>query len=318
MSSSLRAILFNPAVGRVIALLLGFVVIAALVRYGRKVLLRRFEASSARYRVRKLLAFAGYVAAIVLILIIYSNQLAGLAVAFGVAGAGVAFALQEVIASVAGWVALTLSHWYSPGDRIQLGGITGDVIDIGILRTTLMECGQWVHADLYNGRIVRVTNSFVFKEPVVNYSGDFPFLWDEITVPVRYGGDRTRARAILEQVVNDVNGDYALHSREAWARMVQQYRIDNTPVDSMVTLIANDNWLEFTVRYVVDYRHRRDTKDLLFSKILDAFDATNGAVTFASSTFELVGAPPIVVRQDPAGAQAGGGAGTTVPESGSR
>jgi hypothetical protein len=47
-----------------------------------------------------------------------------------------------------------------------------------------MECGQWVNSDLYNGRIVRIANSFVFKEPVFNYSADFPFLWDEVTVPV--------------------------------------------------------------------------------------------------------------------------------------
>ncbi len=60
-----------------------------------------------------------------------------------------------------------------------------------------MECGQWVNADLYNGRIVRIANSFVFKEPVFNYSGDFPFLWDEIMVPIKYGSDYRLARQLL-------------------------------------------------------------------------------------------------------------------------
>ena len=64
-----------------------------------------------------------------------------------------------------------------PGDRVLLGGIRGDVIDISLLRTTLMELGEWVKGDQYNGRIVRVANSFVFKEAVLNYSADFPFLW---------------------------------------------------------------------------------------------------------------------------------------------
>lgn len=85
---------------------------------------------------------------------------------FGVLGAGVAFALQEVIASVAGWIAQSFGRLYDVGDRIQLGGIKGDVIDIGVLRTTLMECGGWVNGDQYNGRVVRVANSFIFKEPV--------------------------------------------------------------------------------------------------------------------------------------------------------
>ena len=127
----------------------------------------------------------------------FSDKLGGFTVAFGVAGAGVAFALQEVIASVAGWVAISVGSFYSPGDRVQVGGIRGDVIDVSILRTTLMEVGEWVAADLYTGRIVRVANSFVFKEPVFNYSGDFPFLWDEIVLPVRYGSDWKLAREML-------------------------------------------------------------------------------------------------------------------------
>ncbi|MBN1798381.1 MAG: mechanosensitive ion channel family protein [Spirochaetales bacterium] len=76
----------------------------------------------------------------------------------------------------------------------QLGGIKGDVIDISILRTTLMEIGNWVDGDLYNGRVVRIANSFVFKEPVFNYSGDFPFLWDELTLPIRYGSDLNKTK----------------------------------------------------------------------------------------------------------------------------
>jgi small-conductance mechanosensitive channel len=97
--------------------------------------------------------------------------LSSLTVALGVAGAGagIAFALQEVIASVAGWIALSFGQFYAVGDPVQLGSIKGDVIDIGVLRTTLMEIGEWVKGDQYNGRIVRVVNSFVFKEPVYNY-----------------------------------------------------------------------------------------------------------------------------------------------------
>ncbi|MEP7380653.1 MAG: mechanosensitive ion channel domain-containing protein [Gemmatimonadota bacterium] len=76
--------------------------------------------------------------------------------------------MQEVIASVAGWVALTFSCFYSPGDRVQLGGIKVDVIDVGVLRTTLMEIGEWVKGDHYTGRIVRIANSFVFTAPVFN------------------------------------------------------------------------------------------------------------------------------------------------------
>jgi len=237
--------------------------------------------------------------------VVFRNQLGGLTVAFGVAGAGIAFALQEVIASVAGWVAVALGNFYRVGDRVQLGGIRGDVIDVGVLRTTLMECGNWVNGDLYNGRIVRVANSFVFKEPVFNYSGDFPFLWEEITVPVKYGCDHRLAREIIHRTVTDVVGAYAGVAKESWKDMVAKYRIEDASVEPMVTLVANDNWMEFTARFVVDYKRRRTTKDEIFSRLLDAIDATGGRVALASATFELVGAPPVDVHLLGGGKQAG-------------
>jgi small-conductance mechanosensitive channel len=78
-----------------------------------------------------------------------------LSFAFGVVGAGVAVALQDVLASIAGAFSIGFSKLYAMGDRVQIGDTRGDVIDIGLLRTTLIETGNWVCRDLYNGRIVR-------------------------------------------------------------------------------------------------------------------------------------------------------------------
>jgi small-conductance mechanosensitive channel len=179
---------------------------------------------------------------------------------------------------------------------VQLGGIKGDVIDIGVLRTTLMECGEWVKGDLYTGRIVRIANSFVFKEPVFNYSADFGFLWDEITLPVKYGSDVGRARLILEAVTLEVVGDFAASAAQEWQRMLDKYRVEETPVAPVVTLVANDNWIEFTVRSTVHYKRRRVTKDRLFTRILEEIDKSHGQVSLASATFELVGLPPLDIR----------------------
>lgn len=214
----------------------------------------------------------------------------------GVVGAGIAFALQEVIASFAGWVAISFGQLYRPGDRVLLGGIMGDVIDISILRTTLMECGGWVRSALYNGRIVKIANSFVFKEPVFNYSADFAFVWDEITIPVRHDSDRAMARELLLKAATDIVGADVPNAQAEWRRMVHKYLIEDAKVESMVTLIANDNWLEFTVRYIVNYKQRRSQKDRLFSRILDDFDQTEGKVRLASTTLHLVDAPVLDVR----------------------
>jgi small-conductance mechanosensitive channel len=296
MQSFLERWLFDPMVGKIIFSLIGVLIIAVIVRFLHRSLAHRITHPDTRYRVRKLITFAGYLAGILFITIVFSDQLGHLTVAFGVAGAGVAFALQEVIASIGGWVEISLGRFYQIGDRVQVGGIMGDVIDIGVLRTTLMECGQWVNADLYNGRIVRIANSFVFKEPVFNYSAHFPFLWDEITVPVKYGSDHRLAREILQRVADEVVGDYATHARAAWKGVVERYMIEDERVEPTVTVIANDNWMEFTVRYVVDYKRRRITKDQIFTRILEEFDRTDGRVAIASTTIQIVETPAFDVR----------------------
>ncbi len=295
LEEQLQRWLYDPSVGRLVAMIAGLLVIVVLIRTAQRTLASRIKDGDTRYRVRKALSFAGYVLAFVFLAALFSDRLGGLTVAFGVAGAGIAFALQEVIASIAGWLALTFSNFYHPGDRIQLGGIKGDVIDIGVLRTTLMELGQWVDGDLYNGRIVRVANSFVFKEPVFNYSGDFPFLWDEVKLPVRFGSDRQAARDILQQAAALVVGSYADTAAVAWRDMVKRYMIEDASVTPAITMVVNDNWMEFTLRYVVDYRRRRTTKDALFNRIMDLVDASGGKVQLASATFELVAAPPLTV-----------------------
>ena len=296
MKSTLAQWLYDPTVGKIVAALVALMIVIFIARIVKASITRYVKAVDTRYRLKKFITFISYVIGAFLLTLIFSDRLGGLTVAFGVAGAGVAFALQEVIASFAGWFAVTFAGFYQPGDRVQLGGIKGDVIDVSFLRTTLMEVGEWVKGDLYTGRVVRIANSFVFKEPVFNYSGDFPFLWDEITVPVKYGGDHRLARKILRGVADQVVGEYAKSASAAWDEMVKIYLLEDAGIEPIVTLVANDNWMEFTVRYVVSFKKRRGTKDALFTRILDEFEATAGKVEFASATFHLVETPTIDVR----------------------
>lgn len=296
MEETIKNWLFDPTVGKFVSAMVALAVIITISRIAKGSITRYVKGTDTRYRLRKFITFISYVVAILILSVIFSDRLGGLTVAMGVAGAGIAFALQEVIASFAGWFAVTFAGFYSPGDRVQLGGIKGDVIDISFLRTTVMEVGEWVKGDLYTGRVVRIANSFVFKEPVFNYSGDFPFLWDEITVPVKYGSDHRLAREVLEKIANEVVGDYAGKAETAWQNFSKQFMLEEAVTAPIISLVANDNWMEFTVRYVVDFKKRRGTKDILFTRVLDEFDKTEGKVSFASATFHLVETPTIDVR----------------------
>lgn len=283
-----QRILFDPLTGRVITALIALLLIVALVRLLRRNLVRRVPELSARYRLRKVITVGGYILGGLALSIIFSDRLGRLTVFFGIFGAGVAFALQEVIAALGGWVAITFGRYYRFGDRVLIGDVMGDVIDIGLLRSTIMECREWVDADLYTGRIVTVSNALVLRQNIYNYSTDFPFLWDEITLPIRYGSDRDLARDIMLRVAREEVGEYTAGARSTWEAVTRRYLIEPETVEPVVTLAANDNWMAFTLRYVVDYKRRRWVQSRLFTHILDAIERTDGRVRLASTTIQLV------------------------------
>jgi small-conductance mechanosensitive channel len=154
MVEYLNNILVDPLAVKIIIIVIGLIIINLLVRFLQHLISGRFYSKGTYYSIRRGLTFFVYMASIILVLVVFINQLGNITVAFGVAGAGITFALQEVIISIAGWIALSFGQFYTIGDRIQLGGIKGDVIDISVLRTTVMEIGEWVKGDQYNGRIV--------------------------------------------------------------------------------------------------------------------------------------------------------------------
>ena len=296
MSDALFPLLNDPTIVKWLILALGAGVIWLAIKGLQRRVLIPIPDPDHRYRAKKLSGFLGALLTGLLIASVFHEKLGGLTVAFGVAGAGIAFALQEVITSFAGWLAILFGGFYKTGDRVQLGGIVGDVMDIGVLRTTLMETGKWVEGDLYNGRMVLVANSFVFKEPVYNYSGEFPFLWDEIKLPIHFGSDYDLSMEILEKSAYKVLGDTTALSMQGWKALQKKFKLEDAQTKPMVSLEANDNWVELTLRYIVHFRQRRTTKTALFREVLQSIEASGGKVRMASATFHLVEAPDINVR----------------------
>lgn len=276
--------------------ILWVIFIIFLTWLARKGINRTISDNTMRYRARKVARLLSYALIILLAVITFTSKVQYFTIAIGLMSAGIAFALQEVILSFAGWVAIFTTKLYKPGDRIEMAGVKGDVIDIGITRTTMMEIGVWITGDNYNGRIVQMSNGNVFKGPIHNYSTDFPFVWDEIKLPLTFDSDIELAQQILTEIGEKHLTDYARYAEEHWQRMVRKYLIENIHVEPTLTVKLTDNWIEITLRYVTDYQRRRSTKHTLDLEILKAFQATEGKVKFASATFELVGMPELRVN----------------------
>lgn len=237
-----------------------------------------------------------------------------LATALGLVTAGLAFALQKVVTAIAGYFVILRGNTFNVGDRITMGGVRGDVIGLGFIQTTIMEMGQppavqaadpamWVKSRQFTGRIVTVSNDKIFDEPVYNYTRDFPYLWEEIAIPISYTTDRERVEQILLAAARRHTRQSSESSQAAMDAMMARYFMQPTSVVPKVFYRLTDNWLELTVRFLTEDRGVRDLKDAMSREILSEFEGAG--IELASATYDIVGFPPVrIVPTGPGGGRA--------------
>lgn len=283
----------NPTLLNLLKYVTWLVLILASISFLRKLLKRKLPDTSVRYKSQKGIEIMGYLLIIILTVSYFTGTVKDLTLVIGLLTAGITITLQELILSIAGSFYIFIVKVYHPGDRIEINGIKGDVIDIDSIYTTMMEIGEWVSSDNYSGRIVKLSNAFVFKGPIYNYSQDFPFVWDEINLPIRYGSDLELAKSIVIAHAADILSEDLAQSKLNWKEVVSKYYIEDAKVEPTLAITMTDNWMQFNIRYIVNYRKRRLTKNLLHERIGKAILATNGQVVLASATIEIVNFPEI-------------------------
>ena len=284
-----------PSTLSLVKYLMWVLVIILIVQFLRRLLRKNLPNNATRYKSQKGIEIIGYILLAFLSLSYFTGTISDLTLALGLFTAGITITLQELILSIAGSIYIFFSKVYKPGDRIEINGIKGDVIDIDSVYTTMMEIGQWISSDNYSGRIVKLSNAFVFRGPIYNYSKDFPFIWDEINIPVRYGSDMELAQKIILESARKVLLGYVTKSIEKWKEVVQKYYIEDANVQPNLAISMNDNWMQFNLRFISDYRKRRQTSNDLYQSIERAIQMTEGKVKIASSTLELVNVPEIKI-----------------------
>jgi small-conductance mechanosensitive channel len=229
-----------------------------------------------------------------------------LAMAMGLVTAGLAFAMQRVITALAGYVLILRGKTFNVGDRIVMGGVRGDVVALGFMQTTIIEMGQppsvqnadpamWVKARQYTGRIVTVSNAKVFDEPVFNFTREFPYLWEELTVPISYKDDRRLVERILLEVAEKHTVKIADLGEPAVHELERRYVMKRAQMQPRAFMRMTDNWLELSVRFIVQDFGIRDVKDAMTREILTRMEEAN--ISIASAGFEVVSLPPLRIER---------------------
>ncbi len=249
---------------------------------------RRIEDPYARYHLRKAVRFTLFALALIAVAIVWRPFAGRIGVVVGLAAAGIAFAMQEVIGAVAGWFNILLGRIFSVGDRIEMGGVRGDVIDVTPLRTKILEIGSaadgeaWVKGRQYTGRIVAVSNKATFTQPVYNYTAVFEFIWEELSLPISHHSDWQQAEQIMREEAIRVSRSEG--ARDAIEQMAARYPVPRTEIEPRVFVRATDNWMELAARFVVPVRTARSVKDELTRRIRARLD--EAGIELASETIE--------------------------------
>lgn len=309
--SGIRLVGINAENGQKLLLTLAIIAVVIILRKAlielSSMVLRGTHNEKTRFWTRQAVSLFTTIALILSLLSIWFDDPTRLATALGLVTAGLAFALQQVVTAIAGYFVILRGSNFSVGDRITMGGVRGDVVALGFIQTTIMEMGQpptvqnadppmWVRSRQYTGRVVTVSNARIFDEPVYNYTRDFPYLWEEITLPISYTDDRKRAEEILLETAQRHTVEISEMSQESLDAMRQRYFVQSTSMEPKVYWRITDNWLELTVRFVVHERGIRDLKDAASRDILAALD--EAGIGIASATYDIVGFPTLRVRNE--------------------
>jgi small-conductance mechanosensitive channel len=250
------------------------------------VLVRRIQELKTRYTANKALSVLSIIFVVILCLRIWVTDTSTLIVSYGIIAAGLAFALQDVFRNFVGGFLIIISGYYLVGDRISIDDKSGDVMDIGIFSTTLMEIRGWVGGDQPSGRLLVIPNGLVLSHAFYNYTRDHSFVWDEISIPLTYDSDWRRAKDIILTIIRKETDTMTQTAEVEIERIGEKYYLPKKVVEPSVYVSLTDNWITLDARFVTDARTRRMLRSRISELILAAIESEKG-ITIASETMTV-------------------------------
>jgi len=232
---------------------------------------RRLSDSKTRYSFRKAMSMILIVVLAIVLLRIWVPNPQALLVAYGVVAAGIAVALQDLVKNIAGGLTIFVGGLFRVGNRIEMNGVVGDVIDIGLFNTTLLEVRGWIGADQATGRIVTVPNGSALNKPVHNYTKHHQYLWDEMSVVVTPESNWSEAMRLMGEIGQEHTSEFIEAADQSLTRLERFYYVEGHVLDPNVYVNLAADGYSLTLRYVVDAWQRRSTSSDIWGHVIRVF-----------------------------------------------
>ena len=253
--------------------LLGILLAIFIVAYFVKKIPSRFvKEEKSAYYFRKLIGFVTWLIVILIVIFNAAGGIGSISAVIGLAGAGLAIALQDPIVSLVGWFLIIGKYGIRVGDRIEINGVKGDVIDVGMLRVAVTEVGNWLSGDQSTGRMVFFPNSFIFKGHFFNYSTTNSFIWDEVHILVTYESPWKKALDIIVKIAEEVSRDVVEKARENQEKLARQFNVSLGNPEAYAYVNIADSGVDLVLRFLSEIKLRRTMRDRICREILEAFE----------------------------------------------
>ncbi|MEM3399435.1 MAG: mechanosensitive ion channel family protein [Candidatus Micrarchaeia archaeon] len=213
--------------------------------------------------------------ALLMIAFTFVGDVGSLSVFLGLVGAGLAVALQQPLSCVIAWLVIITNRLYRIGDRVAIDGVRGDIADIRLFFTQLVEVDEMTEQE--TGRLVFIPNNVIFAKNILNYTLENPFVWDEVLVSVTYESDIKLANKLIEKAAHEIVGksmENAAYYLSLRSEPLQKFR-DRTAKPITYIKFAPSS-VDISVRYLVEARSRRNVHSAITSRIFEYFSKTPG------------------------------------------
>lgn len=279
-----------PYTNEVVATLAVVIIIGLIRRLINQLLHAYIDDVPLYHKYRRITNRSTFSLIFIFLLLIWLKTGTSLGTFFGLLSAGIAIALKDLLASVAAWLFIIARKPFMIGDRIEIDGVAGDVIDFRVFQFSIMEIGNWVDADQSTGRIIHIPNHKILTENLANYSSGFEHIWNEIEVVFTFESNREKARAILNRVIAEHGEKYIYEVDEKMKKASKKYHILYKNLTPIIYTEAVDYGVKMTLRYLCKPRSRRTTIDGIWRDLLDQIDA-EPSVELAYPTQRVVMTP---------------------------
>jgi small-conductance mechanosensitive channel len=272
----------RAALHNVIAALLWILLVLLAVYAADRLIEHLFTGMSAENKridtLRAVVKFAAQAVGAIAILFIVFGMPTQTTTVLGLAGAGLTVAMKDFIVAFFGWFVLMGRNGIRVGDWVEINGVGGEVVEVGLLKTVLLETGNWADAGHPTGRRVSFVNSFAIEGHFFNFTTSGQWMWDELQVQVPSAQDPYPIIDGIQKLVEKETGANASKAEAEWQAATTRYRVKALSATPGINVVPTGSGIEVHVRYITRVYERHEVRKRMYEAVVEMMHGRREAV----------------------------------------